>query len=81
MLKAGTARFGLSQDDGKKGQHRVKGVGLRIFVEVGDDIDEAARRAAAAGIALSKEPYDTEWGARVFEVVEPSGFALTISSK
>lgn len=80
MIKAGAARLGLSQDDGKKGQNRLKGVGLRMFIEVTDDIDEAARRAAAAGIALTKEPYDTEWGTRAFEVAEPSGFALTISS-
>ena len=49
MLKAGTARLGLSQDDGKKGKDRVKGVGLRIYVEAADDINEVAARAKAAG--------------------------------
>jgi uncharacterized glyoxalase superfamily protein PhnB len=81
MLKAGSARFGLSQDDGKKGRNRVKGVGMRIYIEADDDIDEVAARAKAAGIALVTEPHDTEWGSRAFEVKEPSGFALTIASR
>ena len=80
MLKAGTARLGLSQDDGKKGKDRVKGVGMRIYVEAADDINQVAARAKAAGVALAKEPYDTEWGTRAFEVVDPSGFLMTISS-
>ena len=80
MLKAGTARLGVNQDDGKKGLDRVKGIGVRIMVEATDDINAVAARAKAAGVTLSKEPHDTEWGARAFEVMEPSGFALTIYS-
>ncbi len=80
MLKAGEARLGLSVDDGKKGRDRVKGVGLRLYVETGDDIDQVAARAKAAGLTLDSEPHDTEWGARAFEVTEPSGFLLTIAS-
>jgi uncharacterized glyoxalase superfamily protein PhnB len=80
MLKAGTARLGLTQDDGKKGKDRVKGVGLRFYVEAADDIDQVAARAKAAGIGLAKEPHTTEWGSRAFEVVDPNGFALTIGT-
>src|SRR6188474_301353 len=80
MLKAGDARLGLSQDDGKKGLNRVKGIGMRIYIEAADDIDLVAARAKAAGIALAKEPHDTDWGTRAFEVTEPSGFLLTIAS-
>ena len=80
MLKAGDARLGLSQDDGKKGLNRVKGVGMRIYIEAADDIDQVAARAKAAGISLAKEPHDTDWGTRAFEVTEPSGFLLTIAS-
>ena len=80
MLKAGDARLGLSQDDGEKGRDRTKGVGMRIYIEAKDDIDEIASRAKAAGIRLKSEPHDTEWGSRAFEVEEPSGFLLTISS-
>jgi uncharacterized glyoxalase superfamily protein PhnB len=81
MLKAGQAHIGLSQDDGKKGRDRVKGVGMRIYIEIVDDVNAVAERAKAAGVALAKEPYDTEWGTRAFEVVEPNGFAITISSQ
>ncbi len=80
MLKAGEARLGLSQDDGKKGSNRVKGVGMRLYIETADNIDEVATRAKAAGVALNREPHDTEWGTRAFEVTEPSGFLLTIGS-
>ena len=81
MLKAGEARLGLSQDDGKKGKDRVKGVGIRIYIEASDDIDQVAAHARASGITLTREPHDTEWGARAFEVTEPSGFLLTIASR
>jgi uncharacterized glyoxalase superfamily protein PhnB len=80
MLKAGDARIGLSQDDGKKGRDRVKGVGMRLYIEAADDIDQVAARARAAGIPLTREPHDTDWGTRAFEVTEPSGFAFTIAS-
>ena len=80
MIKAGEARLGLAQDDGKKGMDRVKGVGVRLYIEADGDINAIAARAKAAGIALQKEPHDTEWGTRAFEVTEPSGFLLTIAS-
>ena len=80
MLKAGGVQIGLSQDDGKKGKDRVKGAGMRLYLETRDDIDELARRAKASGIALKTDPQDTEWGSRAFDVLEPSGFLLTITS-
>ena len=43
MLKAGSVQLGLSQDDGKKGRDRVKGVGMRLYIETRDGIDEIAR--------------------------------------
>jgi len=80
MLQAGQARIGLSQDDWKKGRDRRKGVGMRIYIETAQDIDGLASRAKEAGIALDAEVHDTPWGTRAFEVTEPSGFMLTISS-
>jgi len=80
MLRAGDARIGLSQDDWKKGRDRKKGVGMRIFIETAQNIDDLAARARQAGVKLEAEPHDTEWGSRAFEVTEPSGFTLTISS-
>ena len=79
MLRAGSAHIGLSQDDWKKGRDRKKGVGTRIFIETAQDIDKLAARAKQAGVKLTAEPHDTEWGSRAFEVTEPSGFLLTIS--
>lgn len=80
MLKAGEARLGLSLDDGKKGKDRLKGVGMRLYIEADGDINAVAARAKAAGITLAREPHDTEWGTRAFEVTEPSGFLITIAS-
>jgi uncharacterized glyoxalase superfamily protein PhnB len=80
MLKAGEARIGLSQDDWKKGRDRKKGVGMRIFIETTQNINDLAKRAKTAGIALDADAHDTPWGSRAFEVTEPSGFKLTISS-
>jgi uncharacterized glyoxalase superfamily protein PhnB len=79
-LRAGNVGLGLSQDDGKKGRDRVKGVGMRLYIESRDNIDDVAARAKAAGITLTSEPHDTEGGARAFDATEPSGFLLTISS-
>jgi uncharacterized glyoxalase superfamily protein PhnB len=80
MLKAGRVRIGLSQDDGQKGSDRVKGVGMRLYLETSDDIDTLAARAQAAGLTLTNEPYDTDWGTRAFALVDPTGFAITVSS-
>ncbi len=80
MLKAGDCRLGLSEDDGKKGHGRMKGVGMSLYIEADDDIDQVAAKAKAAGVTLKSEPADTEWGSRAFEVMEPSGFAITITS-
>jgi uncharacterized glyoxalase superfamily protein PhnB len=80
MLRAGDAHIGLSQDDWKKGRDRKKGLGTRIFIETAQDIDKLAARAKQAGVRLTADPHDTEWGTRAFEVTEPSGFLLTIGS-
>jgi uncharacterized glyoxalase superfamily protein PhnB len=81
MLRAGEATIGLSQDDWKKGRDRQKGVGLRLYLNTPQDIDQIAVRAKKAGISLESEPHDTDWGGRAFDVMEPSGFRLTISSQ
>jgi catechol 2,3-dioxygenase-like lactoylglutathione lyase family enzyme len=80
MMRAGEAVISLNQDDWKKGRDRQKGVGVRLFVSTTQDIDQLAADARNAGIALGSEVHDTEWGGRAFEVTEPSGFKLTISS-
>ena len=80
MLRAGDASIGLSQDDWKKGRDRQKGVGMRLFIGTTENIDQIASRAKSAGVKLDSDPHDTEWKTRAFEVTEPSGFKITISS-
>jgi predicted lactoylglutathione lyase len=79
MLKAGESRLGISQDDWQKGRERQKGVGMRLFIDTTQDIDKLAATAKDAGIKLDQEPHEM-WGSRGFEVTEPSGFKLTITS-
>jgi uncharacterized glyoxalase superfamily protein PhnB len=53
---------------------------MRIFIAT-TNVDEVAARAKAAGITLDSEPHDTEWKSRAFDVIDPSGFRLTISTE
>ena len=81
MMRAGKQELGLNQDDWKKGRDRKKGVGMRVFMSTTQNVDEIAKRAKTAGISLTSDPHDTEWKSRAFEVTDPSGFLLTISSE
>jgi predicted lactoylglutathione lyase len=81
MVRAGAMRLGLNQDDWKKGRDRQKGIGLRLSIATTRaEVDEMARRAKSAGITLESEPRDSEEG-RSFELVDPSGFLLTVFSE
>lgn len=81
MLRAGKSQIGLSQDDWKKGRDRKKGIGVRVSISTTQNVDEIAARAKGAGIQLKSEPHDTEWNSRAFELIDPSGFLLTIYSE
>ena len=81
MLKAGNSELGLSQDDWKKGRDRQKGIGTRLNIETAQNIDEIAARVKAAGYKLDTEPFDTPWKTRQFDLTDPSGFKLTVSSE
>jgi predicted lactoylglutathione lyase len=81
MIQAGTLQVGLNQDDWKKGRDRQKGIGFRLYIETRQEVDDVAARAKAAGIALDVEPFDTPLKTRQFEVTDPSGFKLTVSSE
>ena len=83
MLRAGRTQIGLNQDDWKKGRDRQKGIGVRVTISTttAGHVDEIARRAKSAGITLKSEPQDTGWKSRAFEVIDPSGFTLTIFSE
>ena len=82
MMRAGQSQIGLNQDDWKKGRDRKKGLGVRLSMSTSrQNVDEIAARAKSAGITLKSEPHDTEWKSRAFEVVDPTGFLLTIFSE
>ena len=81
MIQAGDLQIGLNQDDWKKGRDRAKGVGTRLNIETAQNIDAIAARVKAAGFALDVEPFDTQWKTRQFELTDPSGFKLTVSSE
>ena len=80
MLEAGEARLGLSQDDFAKGRDRVKGVGMRLYLETDQDVTALARQAKSIGIALDSEPAPLPWGPMGFTVTDHDGFKLTISN-
>jgi predicted lactoylglutathione lyase len=83
MLRAGSSQIGLNQDDWKKGRDRKKGIGVRLSLSMptAQSVDDVARRAKSAGLPLKSEPQDTEWKSRAFELVDPTGFLLTIYSE
>ncbi|TMQ60055.1 MAG: VOC family protein [Candidatus Eisenbacteria bacterium] len=80
LLEAGGAGLGLSQDDFAKGRDRVKGVGMRLYLETDQDVGVLARQAKAAGITLNDGPGPLPWGPMGFTVTDPDGFKLTISN-
>ena len=81
IVAAGELEIGLNQDDWKKGRDRQKGLGTRLNIETAQNIDDIAARVKAAGFALDVEPFDTQWKTRQFELTDPSGFKLTVSSE
>jgi predicted lactoylglutathione lyase len=79
MMRTGKTQIGLNQDDWKKGRDRQKGIGVRLSISTTPrNVDEIARRAKSAGFALKSEPHDTEYNSRAFEVIDPSGYMLTV---
>ena len=73
-------RILINQDDGAKGRDRVKGAGFSLQFITVQDIDDLAAEIRARGGTLDSEPADMPWGARVFRMLDPDGFKLTISS-
>ena len=79
-LVAGGQSIMLSQDDWAKGRDRVKGQAIRLYLQTPQDVDEVAAAIKARGGTLAREPTDMPWGARTFDLVDPDGFQLTITS-
>jgi len=79
-LIAGDVRMNISQDDGARRKDRVKGQGIRLYMSTVQSVDQIATRIKERGGTLESEPTDTPWGARVFSMVDPDGFTITITS-
>ncbi len=80
VLKAGDAEILVAQDDFKKGRDREKGVGFRLYCTTRQDVDRLAADIVERGGELAHAPTDQPWGARDFAVVDPDGFAISIST-
>ena len=79
-LVAGSQTLMIFQDDWKKGRGRSKGQGIRLFLLTNQDVDELADGIRERGGVLASEPRDADWGARIFELADPDGFLITVSS-
>jgi catechol 2,3-dioxygenase-like lactoylglutathione lyase family enzyme len=79
-LSAGDARLGIIQDDFAKGKNRVKGVGVRLWLNTKQDIAALAKRVKAAGFALEVEPGPLPWGPMAFAVSDPDGYKITVAN-
>jgi uncharacterized glyoxalase superfamily protein PhnB len=79
-LMAGATRLMLGQDDWAMGKDRKKGQGFRLHLATAQDVDALAAAIKERGGTLATEPADMPWGTRAFNLVDPDGFALTISS-
>jgi uncharacterized glyoxalase superfamily protein PhnB len=58
----------------------VKGQGIRIYLQTTQDVDGVAAAIKDRGGELASEPEDMPWGARAFNLIDPDGILLTISS-
>ena len=80
-LRAGEVPVLIGQDNGAKGWDRVKGEGFSLQITTAQHVDEIAKRIKQLGGTLESEPADMPSGARVFQVQDPDGFKLVISSE
>jgi uncharacterized glyoxalase superfamily protein PhnB len=81
VLRAGAVRVIINQDDGAKGWARVKGEGFALNFATKQSVDEVAKRIKDNGGTLTQEPADMPWGARIFQLVDPDGYKLVVSSE
>jgi uncharacterized glyoxalase superfamily protein PhnB len=79
-MKAGGVTVGLGQDDFAKGKDRVKGVGMRIWINTTQDITGVAALASAAGVKIDEGPKALPWGPMAFAVTDPDGFKITVTN-
>ena len=81
MLRAGTCRIGLSQDDFAKGRERTKGIGMSVWLTTVQDLETVVARLKQAGVTLEQDLAEMPWGGRAFTVVDPDGFRITFTNE
>ena len=79
MLASGDSGLMLTQDDFAKGKDRVKGIGMRLYLETDQDLHALARQAKAAGLSVEGDPAPLGWGPMGFSLTDPDGFKVTVS--
>jgi uncharacterized glyoxalase superfamily protein PhnB len=79
MLASGDAGLMLTQDDFAKGRDRVKGTGMRLYLETEQDLQTLANQAKTAGLSVEGDPAPLGWGPMGFSVTDPDGFKVTVS--
>ena len=79
VLKAGTTRLMLSQDDWARGRERHKGDGVRFRFATAQRLESLAAEIVARGGRLDHEPRMMPWGERTFALTDPDGYHLMIA--
>jgi uncharacterized glyoxalase superfamily protein PhnB len=79
MLESGGSGLMLGQDDFAKGKDRLKGVGVRLYVETEQDLQALANQARAAGLSVEGDPAPLGWGPMGFTLTDPDGYKVTVS--
>ena len=80
MLESDKVYLMLGQDDFAKGRDRMKGIGVRLYIQVKADIRALAEQAKGAGLKLDSGPADLGWGPVGFTLTDPDGYKLTIAA-
>ena len=79
MLASDNAFLMLGQDDFAKGRDRVKGAGLRLYLETEKDLFALNQQARAAGFNVEGDVGPLGWGPNGFSLSDPDGYKFTIA--
>ena len=78
VVEAGRIRLFLVQAEG--GTLPASDQTLQFYCATAQGIDELAKAIEDRGGVIDKPPADQPWGARTFDLLDPDGVRLTISS-
>jgi uncharacterized glyoxalase superfamily protein PhnB len=78
VVEAGRIRLFLVQSDKEPSEPDTQT--MQFYCSSAQDIDDLAAAIQSRGGVLDKAPADQPWGARCFDLLDPDGVRLTISS-